>query len=213
MYYLHKTIPSSLLADEFSGAELPRDTVNPRDGNTAAGAPSPDGTPGRMQCLKRLVTHSYPSAPGTSTTHKLQRSFPCARACCPWRKGFADPELWLSLHTPIPLRSHSHEVPFPLRSMGSPLLLCGSPASSDECSQAFDDHAIQCCQLQFSQSLMFNLRARAGGNWEESPLALLLRNPHNYTGFHTIPAISQRQHGALQPLKSPLWSRHEWEEI
>ena len=107
-------------------------------------------------------------------------------------------------------------VPLPLRSMGSPLLLWGSPAPSDECSQAFDNHAIQCCWLQLTQSLMFNLRARTGGNWEESPLALLLRNTHNYTGFHTIPTIhtiSQRQHGALQPFKLPLWSRHEWEGI
>lgn len=67
-------------------------------------------------------------------------------------------------------------VPFPLRSMGSPLLLWGSSAPSDECSRVFGDHAIQCCWLQLSQLLMFNWRARAGGNWEESPLALLLRN-------------------------------------
>lgn len=106
--------------------------------------------------------------------------------------------------------------PFPLRSMGSPLLLWESATPSDERSQAFDNHAIWCCWLQLSQFLMFNLRARAGGNWEESPLALLLRNTQNYTGFHTIPiihTISQRQHGALQPFKLPLCSRHEWEGI
>lgn len=100
--------------------------------------------------------------------------------------------------------------PFPLRSMGSLLLLWESATPSDERSQAFD------CWLQLSQFPIFNLRARAGGNWEESPLAPLLRNTQNYTGFRTIPTIhtiSQRQHGALQPFKLPLCSRHEWEGI
>lgn len=49
MYSSHKSIPSSLLADELSEAELPQGTVNPRDRNTTAGAPSPDGTSGRTR--------------------------------------------------------------------------------------------------------------------------------------------------------------------
>lgn len=102
-------------------------------------------------------------------------------------QAVADPELWLSLHTLCPL---------PIEITGHPHF-CGDLAPSHECSQAFDDRAIQCCWLQFSQPLMLHLRASAGGNWEE-PMALFLRNAQTALAFASFPPSTPCPRGNME---------------